>query len=145
MMETIYEPTGLVPNTAEEALRAWDAGEPVQSVEMGGMGFGYEMAIQTVAFELIRILLIDPELIKELEETPKGQAYSEDFGKRLDEVALAADAKDENGHHKLGGLSGAQVGAAKNIAVNLVRHGYENARRRVPDRMIFVRQPGKVE
>ena len=44
----------LYPQTALDALAAWDRGEHVWTVELGGIGPGYEMAIQTLAFELIR-------------------------------------------------------------------------------------------
>src|SRR5687768_3007466 len=40
-----------IPETVEDALRQWDAGETVFTVEMGGLGPGYEMAIQGLAFE----------------------------------------------------------------------------------------------
>ncbi len=40
--------------TAQEALAKWDAGEILTSVEMGGIGPGYEQAIQIAIFEFIR-------------------------------------------------------------------------------------------
>lgn len=35
-----------IPETCEEALARWDAGETVFTAEMGGLGPGYEQAIQ---------------------------------------------------------------------------------------------------
>jgi hypothetical protein len=40
--------------TAQEALAAWDRGEIVQTVEMGGIGPSYEQALQILVFEIIR-------------------------------------------------------------------------------------------
>lgn len=130
----------VVPNTIDEALAAWDAGDEVQTVEMGGLGLGYEMAIQCVAFELMRALRDDPDLARMNAETPNDGVFPQAFKDRLDAIVRKLDEKDENGRYKLGGLSGAQVGAAKNIAINLTRHGYANAREKVPDRLIFVRK-----
>src|SRR6266403_1363829 len=42
---------------AAEWLRRWDEGRSVWSIEMGGMGPGYEQAIQVVAAEVVRHLL----------------------------------------------------------------------------------------
>ncbi len=36
----------MIHETAKDALAAWDRGEIVHSVEMGGIGPGYEQAIQ---------------------------------------------------------------------------------------------------
>ena len=128
------------PNSVEEALAAWDRGDEVETVEMGGMGDGYEMAIQCVGFELMRALTTDPDLKRMNEETPDGCEFPQAFKDRLDEIVRPLDAKQPDGSYKLGGLSGAQVGAAKNMALTLVRHGWDNARNQVPERMIFVRK-----
>jgi hypothetical protein len=130
----------VIPDTIDEALAAWDAGEEVQTVEMGGLGDGYEMAIQCVAFELMRALRDDPDLRRMNEETPDNGSFPQEFKDKLDTIVSGLDAKDANGRYGMGGLSGAQVGAARNIAVNLTRHGYANAREKVPDRLIFVRR-----
>jgi len=136
-----FEPSGLVPDTIEEALTAWDRGEAVQSVEMGGLGQGYEMAIQCVAFELLRALQHDDELRAACETTPDGEAFPQDFLDRLDAIVSDLDAVDpKTERRKLGGLSGAQVGAAKSLAVSLQRRGYSAAREEVPDRLIFIRK-----
>jgi hypothetical protein len=38
----------------EELIEAWDKDEIITSIEMGGLGPGYEQAIQTVAVEFAR-------------------------------------------------------------------------------------------
>jgi hypothetical protein len=141
---TQYEPTGVIPETVDEALAAWDAGEAVQTIEMGGIGLGYEMAIQCVAFELMRALRDDHELRRINKETEHGGEFPKSFRNRLDKIITDLDAEQPDGSRKLGGLSGAQAGAAKNIALNLTRHGYDNARSQVPDRLIFVRRQDPV-
>ena len=131
----------VIPNSIDEALAAWDAGKEVQTVEMGGLGDGYEMAIQCLAFEMMRAIRDDPALRRMNDETPDDGEFPQAFKDRLDAIATEMDARNpETGRYALGGLSGAQVGAAKNIAVNLSRHGYANARNSVPDRLIFVRK-----
>jgi hypothetical protein len=128
------------PNSVDEALAAWDAGLEVETVEMGGMGKGYELAIQCVAFELMRALRDDPVLRAINEKVGDRDAFPPEFSRMLDELVSEMDAKQPDGSYKFGGLSGAQAGAAKSMAVNLTRHGWDNARRQVPDRMIFVRK-----
>lgn len=139
-----YEPAGVIPSTVDEALAAWDAGEAVQSVEMGGLSVGYELAIQCVAFEMLRALRDDPVLAQINAKAPDQGEFPPQFGEMLDDIASRLDEKQPDGSYKLGGLSGAQVGAAKSLAVNLTRHGYDNARRKVPERMIFVRRQDPV-
>lgn len=137
--------TRIIPNTIDEALTAWDAGHFVQTVEMGGMGLGYEMAIQCVAFELMRALRDDPILSGMNDATPDDGEFSQAFKDGLDSIITKLDEKQPDGSRKLGGLSGAQAGAAMHIALNLTRHGYANAREKVPDRLIFVRKQDPVE
>lgn len=129
------------PNSIEEALAAWDRGDEVETVEMGGMGDGYEMAIQCVVFELLRGLQSDPKLLQTIRETPEGERFPDEVTDKLTDLTLAADAKDpETGKYKLGGLSGAQAGAAQNLALTLASRGFDAARNEVPDRLIFVRK-----
>jgi hypothetical protein len=129
------------PNTVDEALAAWDRGDEVETVEMGGMGLGYETAIQCVVFELLRGIRADEGLEQAILATPKGERFPPEVSDKLDALTHAADAKDpETGKYKLGGLSGAQADAAQNLALILVKRGFEAARREVPDRLIFVRK-----
>ena len=88
-------------------LKVWDSGGTVWSVEMGGLGPGYEQAIQILAFELLRrwqemrpMICSDPE-----------------FRKARDEVVRVVNEWPEIG------FSGAQVGAATNLASCFYKHG----------------------
>jgi hypothetical protein len=122
------------PNSVDEALAAWDAGDEVETVEMGALGAGYEMAIQCVAFELMRALRDDPALAKINAETADNETFPPEFDELLDHHLYALEERQPMG------LSGAQAGAGKSIAVNFTRHGWQNARDTVPDRMIFTRK-----
>lgn len=91
---------------AADWLSRWDANTPVWSVEMGGMGPGYEQAIQITAAEFLRFMV------------------SEDFDHRTweskEKWAEDRDTINAHGHSnevisKLG-LSGAQAGAALSLA-----------------------------
>ncbi len=140
-----HNPAQIVPETVDEALAAWDRGDEVQTIEMGGLGDGYEMAIQCVAFEMLRELRDNPNLRARCINPPDGSKFDGDFTDDLGKVAARLDAKDSvTGKYSLGGLSGAQVGAATSMAVNLTRNGYQNARDKVPERMIFVRRQDPV-
>lgn len=96
-----------------ERLRKWDAGEPIQTVEMGGIGPGYEQAIQILAIEILRDWNDNP---------PKSDEDWKIFG---DSTVLRIDTRDADGNHAMGGFSGAQVGAARNLAANLLKRGEE--------------------
>lgn len=115
-----------IPETVEEALKVWDSGESLFAVEMGGLGPGYEMAIQGLAFEMMR----EGNGFNDWEDKEK----RDDLQKRFDGVV-----------HRLAdepwaGFSGAQVGAAQNIACCVLRNGYRIALRKpeVKDRLIQV-------
>lgn len=120
--EKEYDP---IPETVTEALAKWDAGESVFTVEMGGLGPGYEMAIQGLAFELMRVYLrvndwkvIDHAALEYLDREVISRCDSEPWG----------------------GFSGAQVGAARNIAAAVCKRGYRVALRNeaVKERLIQV-------
>lgn len=98
---------------ATEWLKRWDEGKIVWSISMGGLGPGYEQAIQITVAEILRHLL--------------GRNYDAaawvDFEKwQLDkkeiEAAVFANTKIE-----ALGLSGAQWVAAMNLALQLYRRG----------------------
>lgn len=95
----------------KDALAKWDAGHPVWTIEMGGLGPGYEQCIQVGAFEVAKRLQ-DVAL-------PEG---TEPLNKLLDDTLRAvmkavAPALD--------GLSGAQAGAINNLAYHFVKDGYD--------------------
>lgn len=131
--------TDIIPETAAEALRKWDAGESVFSIEMGGLGPGYEQCIQILAFEIIRAWLPTvpwPPLQVEGRTKEEDEAAHKELSDRLealsDPVISALDKEN--------GFSGAQVGAAQNLASCVLRRGYRAALRdpAVADRMIQV-------
>lgn len=117
-----------IHETVAEALAAWDRGETVFTVEMGGIGPGYEQCIQILAFELMR------EWNGRF--PPVGEPMSDGDRQKLNDSADAVV-------HLLNaqyGFSGAQVGAAKNLASLVCRRGYRAALRmpEVKDRLIQV-------
>lgn len=99
---------------AAEWLARWDAGRSVHSIEMGGLGPGYEQCIQITTAEILRHLLAE----------------------KYDVVAWTEDKdiweRDRDAIEKYGfanetitalGLSGAQWGAALSLATKLYMDG----------------------
>lgn len=100
----------LYHETAQDMLAAWDRGESVWSIEMGGLGPGYEQAIQLLAVEIVR----------------------DELGKPLPEPGTSADDWADATVHRVNdwpgcGFSGAQVGAAKHIAYKFLNEGPRKA------------------
>lgn len=99
--------------TAEEWLARWNEGKTVWSVSMGGLGPGYEQCIQIVAATILAHLVeVKPDM-------PRAQADA-DYWK---EVSAGIDAAVKPVDEKLGGITGAQFGAAQNLALYLYRQG----------------------
>ena len=98
---------------AAELIRRWDSGQTIWSVELGGLGPGYEQAIQTLAVELVR-----DNLGKELPEK-----LPEDWG----------DATVSRLNETCGGFSGAQVGQAKWLAYQWLAKGPADLQRRAKE------------
>jgi hypothetical protein len=96
-----------MPLTAEEALAWWDAGKPVFTLELGGLGPGYEQCIHVLVFELIRKFKDEPL------HDDNSRAY-----RQIDAGVSPIDNK-----FKLE-LSGAQVGAAINFTLLVLREGW---------------------
>lgn len=94
-----------------DLLARWDAGKSVWSVEMGGLGPGYEQAIQITAFEMLRVLLDQKPDASKWQDT---DAWATDR-ERLD----CAVTPRLSGL----GLSGAQFGAAMGLATRLYMNG----------------------
>lgn len=90
-------------DTAAEWLRRWDAGETVWSVEMGGLGPGYEQCIQITAAEIVRFCLANA-----ITENRQEHAF-----RHMHECPTV----------KALGLSGAQAGAALHLAFALLDRG----------------------
>lgn len=95
--------------TCQQAVETWDKGDAIWSVEMGGMGPGYEQTIQVLIVELVR-----DNMDKPLPETD--DAWS-DWG----------DATIGRITQTCGGFSGAQVGAARSVAAKMIKMGYGKA------------------
>lgn len=93
--------------SARDWLERWDAGRGVWSIEMGGIGPGYEQAIQVTGAEVLRWLL-EHNTDRGLKDFPAIEPeISGDLRERLAPI----------------GLSGAQWGAACNIACVIYRNG----------------------
>ena len=94
-------------------LDQWDAGHTVWTIEMGGLGPGYEQAIQITVAEILRHLLVAKYDASKWED---GEEWKRD-----------RDAIEQMGYKnpiiKKLGLSGAQWGAALNLAALLYRKG----------------------
>lgn len=93
------------PDSIEEALSRWDEGIPLTSISMGGLGPGYEQCIQVGFIELLREL-------KDATFPEVGQELNDLYDKALDRVLERT---------KLGGITGAQAGAMKNLSSNFLR------------------------
>jgi hypothetical protein len=110
-----YRDAQMYGEDATEWLRRWDAGESVWSVAMGGLGPGYEQAIQITAAEILRDLLngwlcgYRPDKWN----TDKDQWD-------IDRDCIEKHVCGKDPVKKLG-LSGAQWGAAMNLAISLYR------------------------
>ena len=98
-------------DTAREQVERWDAGQIIWTIEMGGLGPGYEQAIQVLAVEITRDNLDRP--------VPTAAEWRT-FG---DSTVERIDVKLPDGSYSCGGFSGAQVGAAKILALRWLRDG----------------------
>lgn len=116
----------LYHETAREALAAWDRGDIVWTIEMGGLGPGYEQCIAITTMEAIRAFVHCPE---QLINAPDNGTLN----RRLDEALWA------NARVKGLGLSGAQAGAAKNLAYHALKNGWRATLLTVePERRIMI-------
>lgn len=115
---------------AAEWLRRWDNGDIVWSVEMGGLGPGYEQCIQITAAEALRFLINSSPDKADLEDEAKWRLFRE----KIDQNLLTNEVV------KRLGLSGAQAGAAVNIAVRFyIDQPYIALQdKRIKDRLIQV-------
>lgn len=100
--------------TNEELLNNWDAGKPIKTVSMGGFSEGYEMVIHILGMELLREFEADPF---DYEANGSNKDLWEEYRNGKEKVI-------QDSINKLG-PSGAQVGAAFDIANVYARNGYE--------------------
>lgn len=113
---------------AAEWVARWDKGDSIWSIEMGGFGPGYEQALQIAAVEMVRHMLAanyDPAFWSDKDQW---KADREKIDRAMEDVS-----------RKLG-LSGAQYGAALNIACQIYQNGPRAVMsdERVKDRKILV-------
>lgn len=106
--------------TWKEAAKDWSNGLNVWSAELGGIGPGYEQAIQVLLWEILSQW--DKEDLKYDESMKK---YPEEYSEFVDKVTSDLD--------KNYGFSGAQVGAAKMTAFQFMVYGYENMMNKLDD------------
>lgn len=99
----------LYHETAAEALKAWDSGDSVFTLEMGGLGPGYEQCIHVACFEVIRDMANDP--------VPADEEGLKAWSAKADVALHRADKFPDMG------MSGAQAGAAKSLAYNFIKEG----------------------
>lgn len=119
-----------IPETCEEALALWDAGEYVWSGEMGGIGPIHEQQIQVMAFECVRYLM----------DKDMPPVHDTERNIELDKamIPICIRAAVESG---FGPPSNIQAQAAKNIACVTKRSGWRTAIRSLPpDRRIMVKR-----
>jgi hypothetical protein len=118
----------------KELLNAWDNGDTVILVEMGGMSADYEHAIQKLAIEFIRYMEQAPFAWSDF--SPElWERYKIDMEMHPTFVKLMKE-----------GYSGAQWGAALQEASIIVRSGYERAiASAAEERLIKVNKTGLIE
>ncbi len=104
---------GLYPDTAQEWLDKWDSGQSVFTIEMGGIGPGYEQCIHITCAELIRHMLT---------EKYDSSRWSDQAQWDIDREAIRASSFKNEKIMGLG-LSGAQFGAAMQLATHFYMHG----------------------
>ena len=121
----------------QEALAAWDRGEPIQTCQMGGISDGYEKAIHIMGMEMLRAMETRPfdweayEQADDAAQKLKWEAYYDLIDAQFN-VKSAVDQVDP---------TGAQFGAAMNLASMIHRNGYEEAIKKVPaDRLITMKK-----
>lgn len=107
-----YHQVQLYGATIEEWLQRWDSGRSVWSISMGGLGPGYEQAIQVTVVEVLRHMVAEQYDADSWEDT----------GWKRDREKIEAWSFKHEPITKLG-LSGAMWGAAMNLACMLYRHG----------------------
>jgi hypothetical protein len=110
--------------TWQEAAKRWKDGATVVSIELGGIGPGYEQAIQVLLFEIM-VRWGDRQLIVEDEAVPK------DYLDHVDKVAADLDASCR-------GFTGSQVGIAKVTAFQFMRYGYAEMLAKAPGERFLI-------
>lgn len=117
---------------ATDWLKRWDEGGSCWSIEMGGIGPGYEQCIQVAMAEILRHLL-------ELKYAPATWDSREAWERDRKKIETAGFA---NARINALDLSGAQWSAALSLALHLYQHGPRTVMtdERMKDRHIQVRR-----
>lgn len=113
-------------------LERWDANRSVWSIEMGGLGPGYEQCIHITMAEILRHMIGEGYDWRQWEDKDTWRRV----GDKIEEYGFA------NPVVKALGLSGAQWGAAMNLAAMFYRQGPRAVMKdeRVKDRKIQVQR-----
>lgn len=111
-------------------LARWDSGRPVWTISMGGLGLGYEQAIQCTLVTILKHMVAEKYDHAKWSDTEAWKADRE----RIEKWSFADPVIKELG------LSGAQWGAAMNLATHFYMHGPRKVMtdERVKDRHIQV-------
>ena len=117
---------------AADWLKRWDEGESCWTIEMGGLGPGYEQCIHITCAEILRWMLENKPDASKWEDSEVWKADRE----RVEQYGF------KNKVISALGLSGAQWGAALNIAAQLYKNGPRAimSDERIKDRHIQVRK-----
>ena len=120
--------------SATDWLERWDRGDGCWSIEMGGLGPGFDQCIHITMAEILRRLLARQYSIE------AWHANNEAWKRDRDEIESIM--KSNATIKGLGGISGAQWGAALNLATNFYRQGPVGVMKdkRVKDRHIQVQK-----
>lgn len=110
--------TQQIDQEIQDFLSKWKKGEHITSVEMGGIGWPYEMCIQVAAFKILEQLM-----------WTKASRKHEDFTWEILNPTIDLVLP----HVQELGLSGAQWGAAKTLAAAFYKFGPAEAIRQAPE------------
>jgi len=101
----------LYGRAAKDLLHRWDTGQGVFTIEMGGIGPGYEQALQIAMFEMLR------HLVNHRPRIAKSKLRDDDKWPTIQDTLW--NLPTLNGL----GLSGAQTGAATQLAAHFYLDG----------------------
>lgn len=125
--DAVYRDEQLYGKDAADLLSRWDDGKSVFTIEMGGLGPGYEQVIQIMTFEILRWFLAtspDKPALSSAGEWEKIRDRIE--SEVLDGSKIVRDLNP----------SGAQWGAAVQLAAQLYLHGPITVLKKCKDRHI---------
>lgn len=109
-----FSANALYGKDIHEWIERWDANQSVWSIAMGGIGPGYEQAIQVLAVECVRHFINSKANWWDSSGVTNAASWAV-VRKSCDPIVTRVD--------KFMGFSGAQVGAAIELAAHLYRKG----------------------